>query len=444
MSARLRMKLSAAVIAVAGASTATTVSAQPPAPAIAAAPVIQRDVAAGQTFVATVRPTRSVVIGSATSGRVAECRFEEGDRVEAMDEMVHLLTETIEAEIASAEAELRLREQELQELQNGTRPEELEQARARMLAAESRERYTDMTRKRIEQLFQQGSASVNERDEAVTLHTQAVNEYLDAKKAFELAEVGPRPERIAQAEARKEMQQAVVKKLRDQQRKHTMFARFGGYVTRKLTEVGAWVNAGDDAYEVVALDQVDVEAFVAEQQVSGIKLDSDVRVEVPALDDRVFVGRVYRVIPQAELKTRTFPVRIRVTNEFDSQVPLLKAGMLARVHLPIGARRPANLVDKDALVFTGPQTSVFVIDPDESDPSQGTVRSVPVRLGVAQDGWIQVLGEIETGQRVVVEGNERLRPGQSVIVAEVREPPPEPAEEAENQVPAEDAVAAEN
>ena len=52
--------------------------------------------------------------------------------------LAQLLTETIQLEIAAAEAELELRKQQLAELENGTRPEEIEQTKARMMAAEAR------------------------------------------------------------------------------------------------------------------------------------------------------------------------------------------------------------------------------------------------------------------------------------------------------------------
>ena len=134
---------------------------------IAAAPIIDREVAATQTFVATVRPTRTAVIGSAASGRVAECFLDEGDRVKSMQPLAQLLTETISSEIDQAEAELDLKKSELAELVNGTRPEELQQANARMLAADARRQFAELNRKRVVQLFERQSASLTERDEAV-------------------------------------------------------------------------------------------------------------------------------------------------------------------------------------------------------------------------------------------------------------------------------------
>lgn len=422
-----RHAIRASALAVA-AVLAASASAQRPAPLIAATRVIERETAATQTFVATVRPSKRVTIGSAASGRVAAYNFEEGDRVEEKEAIAELLTETITSEIKSADAELALRESELEELNNGTRPEEREQARARMLAAQARLDYAETQRKRVDQLFRQGGSSVAERDEAVTLYTGALNDLAEAQAAYELAQLGPRKEKIAQAEASRDMQKAIVEKLNDQKRKHNIIARFDGYVTEKLTEVGAWVNTGDPVAEVVALDEVDIEAFVTENQVPSIPLGMQVDVEIPALGPQPFQGTVHRIIPQADVRTRTFPVRVRVPQP-DKDSPVLKAGMTARVKLPIGPLQMVNLVPKDALVFRGPVTTLFVITPDKEDPKKGTVMPTQVELGVSEGSQIQVVGGVSPGDLVVVEGNERLRPNQAVVIAEIREQPEAPQAE---------------
>ena len=92
------------------------------------------EVAAGQEFVGTVVPVRTAIIGSAVDGRVIDFPVNEGDRVEADQPLAQLLTQTIELELQAAEAQLRLRRQELEQLER-SHPEELEQARARRDAA---------------------------------------------------------------------------------------------------------------------------------------------------------------------------------------------------------------------------------------------------------------------------------------------------------------------
>jgi multidrug efflux system membrane fusion protein len=93
--------------------------------------------------------------------------------------------------------------------------------------------------------------------------------------------------------------------------------------------------------------------------------------------------------------------------------------MLARAILPVGRQKSSLLVSKDAVVLGGRIPMVYAIVPNPDKPGTGTVRPVPVELGVADGGDIQVTpASPDSGLRaddlVVVEGNERLRPGQPV------------------------------
>jgi multidrug efflux pump subunit AcrA (membrane-fusion protein) len=137
---------------------------------------------------------------------------------------------------------------------------------------------------------------------------------------------------------------------------------------------------------------------------------------VPAVRGEIFTGQVTAIVPQADLQARTFPVKVRVANRATSAGPLLRSGMYARVTLPTGGKRLATLVPKDALVLGGPQPVVYVVE--SADGRQGKSSPVPVQLGVAEGDLIQVTGQIEPGQLVVVQGNERLlpMPGQPVAI----------------------------
>jgi multidrug efflux pump subunit AcrA (membrane-fusion protein) len=139
-------------------------------------------------------------------------------------------------------------------------------------------------------------------------------------------------------------------------------------------------------------------------------------VGVPAIPGQRFAGVVAEVVPQADVQARTFPVKVRVVNQFTDDVPLLKAGMYARVSLPTGETQMAILVPKDALVLGGPQPLVYLVEGAAADAAAGKAVPVPVQIGVADGRLIQVTGDVKAGQLVVVQGNERLQPGQDVAI----------------------------
>jgi RND family efflux transporter MFP subunit len=218
------------------------------------------------------------------------------------------------------------------------------------------------------------------------------------------------------------MQEAIVEKLLDQKRKHTIITRFDGYVTAEYTEEGAWVNRGDPVAEVAALDEVDVVANVLESQISYIKKGDPIRVEIPALprSERVVMGYIEAIVPQADVRARTIPVLIRVSNKISEEDddPLIKAGMLARAMLSTGPETKALFVPKDAINLGGPTPTIYVVR--QKSPKDDTGKAVPVsvRLGIAYGSLIEVEGELKAGDLVVVRGNERLTPMADVKITD--------------------------
>lgn len=404
-----------------------------PAPAAAPPPslvevkrIVARELAEGQTFVGTAIPYKKATVGSAVAGRVAEVFVEVGDRVEEMQPLAQLLVETISLERDSAKAELQLRQQLLAELQNGSLPEEIEQAKSAMEAAQARVDYLQARLTRFQQLQGTRSVTAGELDESLTTLQEAQAAFRQAKATFDLVQQGPRQEKIAQAQASVAVQQALVERLEDMLKKHTMISRFDGYVTAKHTEIGQWVNQGDPVADVVALDLVEIQAFVLETYVPHVRIGQTARVEVPALPGMNFLGEVVSVSAQADPKSRTFEVRVRVPNQFENELPMIKAGMMARVVLPTGPTTDALLIPKDAVTLGGAQPAVWTVDPatietyeqDGLTFRRGMATSTPIRLGAADGEWIQAIGPLEPGRFVVSQGNERIvnRGGQGAAV----------------------------
>lgn len=380
---------------------------RPPAPVVVAE-VVEREVTARRPFVASVEPVRRAVVESEVEGLVTEYLAEEGMRVEAGAPLAKLRTRLAEIALDAARAELNLRQEELREQKNGSRKEELAQARAKVASAQAANDMRQWRLDRAQQLFSTSVISEDELKEARMTAQLAEQLLAEVQEAARLVEAGPREERIAQAEARVAMQQAVVARLEDELDRHTIRAPFSGYVVAEHTEVGEWLGKGAAVAELVALDEVDVVAQVVEDYVSGVTVGTPASVTVGAVPGRDFEGKVVAVVPDADMRARTFPVKVRVAN---AEGPLLKAGMFATVHLPVGGTEKALLVPKDALVLGGPSPMIYLVVDGKAVP-------VPVEIGISVDSLIQVKGGVAGGQKVVVRGNERLMPGQAVKVEE--------------------------
>lgn len=399
--------------------------------------VVQKRVAAGQAFVGTVTPARRSVVGSAVAGRIVEFRHNEGDYVEKGDVLAQVLTGTIEIELAEAKAELKVREAELAESEKSF-PAEKQQAEARLAATRARRAHAESKFKRMAALRQRNSASDEAYDEADAAYLEANAAYLEAEAARDMVFDGAREQKIRRLQAQVAVQKEAIRFIEDRIEKYTIRAYFSGYVTAEFTEVGHWIKDGESVVEIAELDAVDVRANVSEEFVDALRVGHPVRVEVSATGRKSYLGTIAAIVPQADVKTRTFPVLVRLPNPRKHSEPIasgqperkgktavdheLKAGMLARAILPVGDEKEALLVSKDAIVLGGRTPMIYVVDVAKDSAGEGVVRPVPVLLGAAVEGDIQIQpldrdAVFGPGTLVVVEGNERLRPGQPVVFA---------------------------
>jgi RND family efflux transporter MFP subunit len=401
--------------------------APPPAPPVVVARARAVEVQAGQPFVGTVLPARTSDVGSAVDGRIVKLPIEDGQFVREGQPVAELLRGLLEIEKAGAIAELERRNQVLAELRAGSRPEEVEQARALVAGFEARLEYARSRVARLARLAERGTSTVDEVQDAQT-ELQAIEAQLrGGRAALALAEAGPREQQIAQAAASAAVQEAEVERIDDQLGKHTIRAPFDGWVVQRFAEKGQWLSRGGLVARIAELGQVEVEARVPELSIAGLKEGSAVRLEFDAAPGEIWLGNVIRVVPQADLLSRSFPVKIRVENRIVDGEPVLKGGMLARAWLPVGRAGPALVVPKDAVVLGGQRPFVYVAEGfgvAEGYGAEGaanaagtaTVRRVDVVLGAAIEGNVEVRGELEPDATVVVRGNERLRPGMTVRI----------------------------
>lgn len=383
-----------------------------------AAPVVvsrveQAELAAAQSFVGTVYPARISDVGSAVDGRVVRMPVEDGQRVAAGEPIAELLRGLLEIERSGAAAELERRAQVLAELRAGSRPEELDQLRATVAGATARVEYARNRLARLARLAERGTSTEDELLVAQTEVRQAESLLAGARAALALAEAGPRQEAIAQAAAALAAQQAEVARIDDQLAKHTIRAPFAGWVVERFTEQGQWVARGGLVARIAELDRLEIEIQVPELAIGTLAVGADVRLEIDAAQQQTWIGRLERIVPQADLLSRSFPVKVLLENRVVDGEPVLRGGLLARAWLPVGKTGPATVVPKDALVLGGAQPLVYVVDP-AATPGEGTARPVPVALGAAVAGTVEIRGDLRPGQLVVIRGNERLRPGMQV------------------------------
>lgn len=436
--------------------------AQPPKkpPAVVVQPAKKITAIQPLVFVGTTEPQRTSTVGSAVAGRVLYLKAEEGDFVSGPKELaenedkaslpkdvvagqavVQLKTETIQLEVDAARAELASREAILAQLVE-TVPAEIAQAKATAESTKESLAISENKRKRLEQLSQRNGTVIQlDLEMAQSEHVRAVESKTLADEKLRVLEA-TKTARIQQAQAQVDFQKAEVERLEDQLSKFTIRAPFDGYIVSFQTEAGAWITQGAAAFDIVQIDPLEVRFFVAEeylapiQKVAAQKDPSQITVQLTfdSLPGETFTGSLWRIIPQADRRSRNFPIILRVPNPLVDGVRKLQAGMLAKVSVPLGKPVDQIAINKDALVLGGTRPSVMVAKKSE-DGKKVTVERRDVEIVSSQGDWFLVNGDIREGDLVVVRGNERLAERSEVIIQATLEdlPSSEPAAAANGQ-----------
>ncbi|MCE2510132.1 MAG: efflux RND transporter periplasmic adaptor subunit [Alphaproteobacteria bacterium] len=187
-------------------------------------------------------------------------------------------------------------------------------------------------------------------------------------------------------------------------RKQTLVAPFSGVVGIPEVEVGDWVT---EAITITTLDDrstllIDFE--VPESLAVGATIGGEVWATTWALPGQRFLGNIDAVGSRIDPQTRTLRVRGRFPNGDD----LLRTGMSFTIRMPLqGERFPS--VPSIAVQWDREGAYVWRVE-------DGAAHRVEVDVLKREEQWILVDAPLEKGDRIVVEGVQRLRPGRPVEV----------------------------
>lgn len=212
--------------------------------------------------------------------------------------------------------------------------------------------------------------------------------------------------RIAEASVERVEAEVALERARIDRR--TIRAPFDGVVAARLTEAGEWVEPGDTVIELVATNRLVVDVPVPQQRFTALGAAPDIALAFDAMPGERFGGRPLTRVPVTDPAARTFTLRI----EPDVPPGSLTPGMSARVTLGFDTGRTDMTVPRDAVIrYPDGRTIVWTV---AGRGDEATVAERQVELGLAFDGYVQVIDGIEAGERVVTRGNEALEPGQAV------------------------------
>ena len=186
-----------------------------------------------------------------------------------------------------------------------------------------------------------------------------------------------------------------------------VMAPFSGIVGARQISPGQVVSRMTTLTWLVDLDTVKVEVKVPEKYLRQLRIGQPLGFTVAAFPDEKFRGEVYFISPQIDESTRTALVKARIPN----REAKLRGGMFASLDLTLQLREAAIVIPEPALMSNGDNFSVFVVD-------AGNVAQLrPIEVGYRLAGRAEIVKGLDAGEKVVIEGVQKLRPGAPVKFA---------------------------
>ncbi|MCB2113596.1 MAG: efflux RND transporter periplasmic adaptor subunit [Parvularculaceae bacterium] len=178
-------------------------------------------------------------------------------------------------------------------------------------------------------------------------------------------------------------------------------APFNGRIAARAIEVGEFANPGAPIARLVNIDALEVTARAPDAMLVAVHAGDEIRV-TNGLD--TLTAKVRAVVPVGDTVSRTLELRL-VLPATDWHI-----GSAVQVSLPRSAPKRVVAVHRDALILRADRVSVFKVGADDA------AAQIEVELGAADGDYIEVIGDIRPGERVVTRGGERLRDGQKVAI----------------------------
>ena len=358
--------LALVVMMLAAAPTSHAQEEGPPPALVRVGKVAQESLQERVAVIGRLRETRRSFVAAEQSGKLMEVPIENGSVVDTQTVLARIEPIWVEIDIDEAKANLIEAQAEVEQLQA-----EVDQARLEA------DRLTEL---------QRDKAARPREVEMADADLKGKQGELAATKARVLA----RDAELARAQ--QQLERLVVR------------SPFDGVIVRKLVEVGQWVTPGTTVAEVVSRGEIDVMIDVPERLINSITPGDTLVVGVDALGQDI-EARIDAIIPAADNAARTFPVRLRTTDDNGR----LKTGMSVTAWVPTGDPGTRLTVPRDAIVRTPTGAQVWANLGGKAMPV-----AVEVLFGVGDRYAIELLDPtgipLAEGMEVVIEGAERLFP----------------------------------
>jgi HlyD family secretion protein len=276
-----------------------------------------------------VIPVHQILISPKVSGVIVDMNvydgrtgkpmgpLEEGKRVKEGDVLAQLETTDYQADYDHARAVVNSSWQKFLELYTGNREEEIKQAKADLEEMEANRKQLKLDWERSVQLRPSRALAERDFEQAESLYVAMERRVEKMRQAYQLMLEGPRIEKIEAAWADVEQAEADLAKARWRLDNCRVLAPISGTILTKKAEIGNLVNpvafAGSlNICEMANLADIEVDLTIEERDIAKIFANQQCKAYAEAYPNRIYTGRVSRLMPTADRAKSAIPVRVRL------------------------------------------------------------------------------------------------------------------------------------
>jgi HlyD family secretion protein len=365
-------------------------------------------------------PHHKINVNSKVTGRVQWIGVEKGDKVREGQVLVRLEDDEFRAQYEQARGAAENARAYLEELRNGSRPQEIDQAQHNLDEARATLANDKLTLDRNRDLWSQGVVSKQIFDDASAKFEADQQRVNSLQKAFELSQIGPRSEEIARAKGalrQAEGQEAYAKSMLDAT---LIRAPVSGTILERTAEKGELVTAqfasgaeGGPQGQVVALadlKDIQVELDIAQDDFAKLGAKQKAIVSVDAYPDRKYDGIIHEISPEANRQKATVQVKVQILNPDEYLRPEMNATVKFQANetKASGSQPSGILVPTTAVRDRAGKKVVFLA-------FNGKALLRPVQIVSQRSGGILVQGLLG-GEYVIVAAPADLKDGDKIKI----------------------------
>jgi HlyD family secretion protein len=360
-------------------------------------------------------------VNSKVTGRVAWIGVEKGDKVKEGQVVVRLEDQEFRAQYEQAKGAVAAARAFLEQLQNGSRPEEIQQAHHNLDEARATAANDKITLDRTRDLVGQGVLSKQALDDATAKYEADQQRVNSLQQAFTLAKIGPRPEEIARAKGSLMQAEGQLAYAKSQLDATVIRAPVSGTILERKAEKGELITAqfasgaeGGPQGSVVALadlNDIQVELDISQDDFARLSPKQKGVVTTDAFPDRKYNGEISEISPEANRQKATVQVKVQILNPDDYLRPEMNATVkfLGNADNKASSQQPARAFVPSAAVRDRDGKKVVFIAFQE----KAVMKAVNV-ISTRSGGF--VVSGLIGGENVITAGPADLKDGQKISI----------------------------